>query len=185
MRRRTVIAGVVAATLGIPSVAAAEPDVPDAAVTASVRSIDAASAVHDIDLSRAVVDLEREESADGRVTVQISSDVLFEFDKAALTAEARGHIAGLARRIRGTTGTVEVSGHTDSRGEPGYNRELSRRRADAVKAELARHLSGAGIEITAEGRGETDPVAPNEKNGEDDPEGRAQNRRVEITFNES
>ncbi|MEV5825829.1 OmpA family protein [Spirillospora sp. NPDC052242] len=185
MRRRTVIAGVLAVTLVIPSVAAAEPDVPDAAVAASVRGIDAASAVRDIDLSRAVVDLEREESADGRVTVQISSDVLFEFDKAALTAEARRHIAALAGRIRGAGGTVEVSGHTDSRGETGYNRELSRQRADAVKAELARHLSGAGVEITAEGRGETDPVAPNEKNGEDNPEGRAQNRRVEITFSES
>ncbi|WP_026405319.1 OmpA family protein [Actinomadura rifamycini] len=185
MRRRTVIAGVLVAALAVPSVAAAEPDVPDSAVNASVRGIDAASAVLDIDLSRAVVDLEREESADGRVTVQISSDVLFEFDKAALTAEARGHIAEIAARVRGTAGTVEVSGHTDSRGEPGYNRELSRQRADAVKAELARHLSGAGVEITAEGRGETDPVAPNEKNGEDDPEGRALNRRVEITFSES
>ncbi|OLT12524.1 hypothetical protein BJF79_22065 [Actinomadura sp. CNU-125] len=131
------------------------------------------------------MDLEREESTDGRVTVQISSDVLFEFDKATLTADARRHIAELARRLRAASGTVEVSGHTDSRGEPGYNRKLSQQRADAVKAELLRHLGGAGVEITAEGHGETDPVAPNEKNGEDDPEGRAQNRRVEISFNES
>ncbi|MFD0900766.1 OmpA family protein [Actinomadura sediminis] len=185
MHRRTVMAGVLVLTLGTPAAAAAGPDVPDAAVTASVRDIDAASAVRDIDLSDSVVDLEREDSSDGRVTVQISSDVLFEFDKAALTAEARGHIAELAGRVRGATGTVEVSGHTDSRGEPGYNRRLSRQRADAVKAELLRHLSGAGVEITAVGRGETDPVAPNEKNGEDDPEGRARNRRVEITFSES
>ncbi|MBE1534182.1 OmpA family protein [Actinomadura algeriensis] len=185
MRRKTVIASVVVFTLGVPAVAAAEPDVPDAAVTASVRGIDAASAVRDIDLSESVVDLEREESTDGRVTVQISSDVLFEFDKATLTDDARRHIAELARRLRAASGTVEVSGHTDSRGEPDYNRKLSQQRADAVKADLLRHLTGAGVEITAEGHGETDPVAPNEVNGEDDPEGRAQNRRVEISFNES
>lgn len=38
-------------------------------------------------------------------------------------------------------------------------------------------------EFAAKGYGETKPVAENEKNGEDNPEGRAQNRRVEITYN--
>lgn len=38
-------------------------------------------------------------------------------------------------------------------------------------------------EFAAKGYGETEPVAENEKNGEDNPEGRAQNRRVEITYN--
>lgn len=38
-------------------------------------------------------------------------------------------------------------------------------------------------EFAAKGYGETKPVAENEKNGEDNPEGRAQNRRVKITYN--
>lgn len=185
MRRTSVVVGVVVLGLCVPSVAAAEPDVGEAQIAASVRSIDTSGAVRDIDLSQSVVDLEREESADGRVTVQISSDVLFEFDKATLTDPARRHIAELAKRLRDTTGTVEVTGHTDSLGDTDYNQRLSQQRADAVKAELLRNLSGTGLEITAEGRGEAEPVAPNEKEGEDNPEGRAKNRRVEITFNES
>ncbi len=75
---------------------------------------------------------------------------------------------------------VVIAGHTDSRGSDDYNRELSQDRADAVfDALVDREI--ASSRMTAEGRGATQPVAPNENDdGSDNPEGRAQNRRVEV-----
>lgn len=69
---------------------------------------------------------------------------------------------------------VDVYGHTDSTGSAQYNQALSERRADAV----ADYLVSRGVEaarIEALGYGLTQPIASN-----DTPEGRAQNRRVEI-----
>ncbi|MEO3822546.1 OmpA family protein [Actinomadura sp. B10D3] len=182
MRRPIVIAGVLALVLAVPAVAGADPSVPDANLSESVRSIGADGAVYGIDLSEAVLPLEEEE-ADGRqVTVRISADVLFDFNKATLTEAARRRIASLAPRLRAATGTVRVSGHSDSIGDPGYNLRLSEQRAEAVKAELQKALAGADLQIEATGHGETKPVTPNEKGGKDDPAGRAKNRRVEITY---
>ncbi|SNS60651.1 OmpA family protein [Actinomadura meyerae] len=177
-----VLAGVVATTLALPAAAGAGPSVPDGNLAKSVRSIGTGNTVRDIDLSKAVIDLE-EESADGaQVTVRISADVLFDFGEATLTGTARRRLAELAPRLRGAKGTVQVSGHTDSIGDEGVNLALSRRRADAVKAALTGALGETGPSIRAKGYGETKPVAPNEQGGKDDPAGRAKNRRVEITY---
>lgn len=182
MRRPIVIAGVLALVLGAPAVAGADPSVPDGNLTKSVLSIDTGRAVNGIDLSEAVIPLEEEENSGAQVTVRISADVLFDFGKATLTDTARRRIADLAPRLRDAKGTVQVSGHSDSIGDPGYNLTLSEERAEAVKAELQDALEGAAPRIQAKGYGETKPVAPNEQGGKDDPEGRAKNRRVEITY---
>ncbi len=183
MRRPIVITAALALVLGVPGVAGADPDVPDTRIDESVRPIHAARYVHDIDPAKFVQPLESEQTSGGRVTVRISADVLFDFDKATLTGAARDRIARLAPRLRGSTGAIEVSGHSDGVGRPGYNQALSARRAEAVKVELARVLGGTSASrLQARGSGETRPVAPNEKGGKDDPEGRAKNRRVEITF---
>jgi OOP family OmpA-OmpF porin len=72
-----------------------------------------------------------------------------------------------ARRVR-------LTAYTDSNGSDAYNQKLSQRRADSVRSYLASHgIDAARIE--AEGRGESNPIADNST-----PEGRAQNRRVEI-----
>jgi outer membrane protein OmpA-like peptidoglycan-associated protein len=69
---------------------------------------------------------------------------------------------------------VRIAGHTDDRGEADYNKDLSQRRADAVKAYLvSRGIAGDRIE--AVGAGEEKPLEPN-----DSATGRARNRRVEI-----
>lgn len=186
VRRLIAVAGVLSLTLAVPSVAgagaAAEPNVPEGNLTQSVLSIDPNSAVRGIDLSGAVVPLEEEETSGSQVTVSISADVLFDFNKATLTDAARRRITTLAPRLRAAKGTVQVSGHSDSVGDPGYNQTLSEQRAEAVKAELQKALNGAGPRIEAKGYGETKPVAPNEQGGKDDPKGRAKNRRVEITY---
>lgn len=68
----------------------------------------------------------------------------------------------------------EVQGHTDSGGQPAFNRDLSERRADAVRLLLI-GFSVPAEQLTAVGYGEDRPVARNAT-----PEGRALNRRVEI-----
>jgi OOP family OmpA-OmpF porin len=70
--------------------------------------------------------------------------------------------------------SLEISGHTDSRGAADYNRDLSQRRADAVKA----FLVSQGIEakrLTSIGFGEDRPLADNASES-----GRAKNRRTEF-----
>jgi hypothetical protein len=70
--------------------------------------------------------------------------------------------------------SVEISGHTDNTGSPGYNMELSEKRA----AEVVHYLQQKGIDaarLTARGYGETAPVADNTTE-----EGRALNRRTEL-----
>ncbi|WP_169777650.1 OmpA family protein [Campylobacter mucosalis] len=72
---------------------------------------------------------------------------------------------------------VVLAGHTDSVGKEAYNQKLSEKRANAV----AKTLEGFGVDaskISTVGYGETKPVATNNTK-----EGRAQNRRVEATFN--
>ena len=72
--------------------------------------------------------------------------------------------------------TVLVEGHTDSKGPDDANMALSQARAESVRA----YLVSRGVKparISAVGRGEAQPVATN-----DTPEGRANNRRVEIVI---
>ena len=70
---------------------------------------------------------------------------------------------------------IEIKGHTDSKGSDAYNRRLSERRAEAVKAYLVKEADVAPARIKTRGLGESKPVASN-----DTEEGRAKNRRVEI-----
>ncbi len=75
------------------------------------------------------------------------------------------------------SGSVDIAGHTCSVGPEDYNLGLSERRANAVVG----YLSANGIgraRLTAQGFGEAQPVADNASR-----DGRAQNRRVELTPN--
>jgi outer membrane protein OmpA-like peptidoglycan-associated protein len=182
MRRPAIITGVLALALTVPATAGADPGVPHENLAKSVRSIDTGRAVRGIDLSRAVVALEEEHTDGEQVTVRLSADVLFDFGKAVLTPAARRRIADLAPRLRDAKGTVQVAGHSDSIGDEAYNLSLSEQRAKAVEAELRQALKGTPLQIEAKGYGETKPITPEEKDGKDDPEARAKNRRVEITY---
>jgi outer membrane protein OmpA-like peptidoglycan-associated protein len=78
--------------------------------------------------------------------------------------------------------TLSVEGHSDSVGTEDYNLDLSLRRAKSVSEELV--TGGVAPEkIRTVGLGERFPVAPNRTpEGHDNPQGRAQNRRVEVVI---
>jgi outer membrane protein OmpA-like peptidoglycan-associated protein len=123
------------------------------------------------------------EVRDGNTVITLPESVLFDFDEYELLPEAAETLDRIAETIAFfEAAPVQVAGHTDSKGAPEYNRTLSEQRADAV----VDYLLGTGAasnRITSVGFGETQPVAPNTNDdGSDNPEGRAQNRRVEIAI---
>jgi OOP family OmpA-OmpF porin len=86
--------------------------------------------------------------------------VFFDFDKYDLTAEARQNIALAAEKIKATgTGTVHITGYTDTSGSVAYNLKLSVRRADSVEKELAKDGIAMG-HMSTEGRGKSDLLVP-------------------------
>jgi outer membrane protein OmpA-like peptidoglycan-associated protein len=113
--------------------------------------------------------------------VELPADILFAFDSADLTAAARSPLKRTADLIaQGARGDIRIVGHTDSKGDVDYNIGLSNRRARAVGDWLATNGVTAA-RLKPEGRGEADPIAPNEgASGVDNPKGRALNRRVMI-----
>jgi OOP family OmpA-OmpF porin len=119
-----------------------------------------------------------------QVQLTLAADVLFAFDKADLTVPAAVTLADLASRIAAQAkGPVRIEGYTDAKGAGAYNVGLSQRRADAVVADLSRRMNGKDVRFEAVGKGATNFVAPNSRaDGSDDPEGRARNRRVTITY---
>ncbi|MBT9531772.1 MAG: OmpA family protein [Pseudomonas sp.] len=101
--------------------------------------------------------------------------VLFAFNSAELTADAKELLAGISQRlVDGSVLEVMVKGHTDSVGSDAYNDKLSLRRAESVAAYLVSQGVAADKVKTA-GLGESQPLADNATD-----DGRAQNRRVEI-----
>ena len=104
--------------------------------------------------------------------------VNFDFDKANIRADAVPILDEAANTLKeyGDV-TVSVDGYTDAIGSDAYNERLSLRRATAVKQYLEQH-GVAASRMTARGFGKTNPVASNAT-----PEGRAQNRRVELVVN--
>lgn len=108
----------------------------------------------------------------GPATVYTLAGSAFASGRATLTTEANASLRRLAMEIGGRN--VEIVGYTDSQGAAAANQALSLRRADAVAAILKE--SGASGSIRTDGRGAADPVADNGS-----AEGRAANRRVEIT----
>jgi len=102
-------------------------------------------------------------------------DVLFAFNKYDLKPDAKVILAKISGILLSYPDLkVQVNGYTDNVGSPSYNQKLSEERADAVHDFLvAQNVPAA--EVTAQGYGESDPVADN-----DTSTGRAQNRRVEL-----
>jgi OOP family OmpA-OmpF porin len=102
----------------------------------------------------------------------------FAFGSADLTDEDKAELDRLAQVLMNPQLNFvagEIHGHTDDVGDAAYNKNLSKRRADAV----ARHLESRGVALddrfVTKGFGEENPIADNTTE-----EGRAQNRRATI-----
>jgi outer membrane protein OmpA-like peptidoglycan-associated protein len=115
--------------------------------------------------------------AGDRIILNMPSNVTFDTDQDAVRSEFYPTLNSVAIVLRKFNKTlIDIAGHTDSTGSLGHNQELSERRAVSV----ANYLGGQGIDtrrIAAMGHGPSQPVASNAS-----PEGRAQNRRVEISI---
>lgn len=131
------------------------------------------------ELDKGIEDLESTEVSGDSTVVTLDTDILFDFDSAELSDAAKKKVADLVKDLP-TDSEITVDGHTDSKGEDDYNEKLSEDRAEAVAEVLTSESSD--LDVTAKGHGESEPVAANEKGGEDYPEGRAKNRRVEIRY---
>jgi outer membrane protein OmpA-like peptidoglycan-associated protein len=112
-----------------------------------------------------------------QLVVTLPQDILFATGDATLTGGLRNDLNALASSINNFPNTtVNVIGHADNTGGAAFNQDLSARRAQSVSSALI--SSGVSpSRIRSIGRGEDAPIASNLT-----AEGRAQNRRVEITI---
>lgn len=105
----------------------------------------------------------------------ILKGITFETDKAEIKQESEEILNKTFLDLKDDpTLSIEIRGYTDNVGNASYNKKLSQQRADAVRIWLVKKGIDA-LKIKASGFGETNPIANNST-----PEGRNQNRRIEI-----
>ena len=114
------------------------------------------------------------------LVVTLPSGIFFDSGKSTLKSGAKKTLDRIAQQLTGDSAIkVVVEGHTDSTGSAEKNKALSEKRAQAVRD----YLVSKGVpdaQITAEGKGETEPIATNKTVA-----GRQQNRRVELVITRS
>jgi outer membrane protein OmpA-like peptidoglycan-associated protein len=119
------------------------------------------------------------QTADNRLKLEIPSDISFDTNRSDIKPNFRPILDRFATTLNENPGTyVTIIGHTDNTGGDQINQPLSLDRA----AHTRDYLAARGVDpnrITVEGRAAREPIASN-----DDPAGRARNRRVEIYVNE-
>ena len=111
------------------------------------------------------------------IQVTFESGLLYDFDSDVVKPTAQTNLRELANSLsKYPNSELLIVGHTDSKGEDAYNLRLSERRAAAAMNYL-RAQGVAASRIRVAGRGEMEPVAPNDSEA-----GMQQNRRVEVAI---
>jgi len=111
------------------------------------------------------------------IKITFESGLLFDVDKWTLRDASKENLAKLAKILNKYRDTnVLIEGHTDSTGPEDHNLILSRHRAESVSFYLA-ELEVSSGRFSMMGYGDSQPIATN-----DTPEGRQQNRRVDIAI---
>lgn len=106
----------------------------------------------------------------------VTHGILFDTDSDRLKPESAPVIKAVARGLeKNPNMKLEIDGYTDSVGNEQHNRDLSKRRAEAVRSVLVAQFGVDAGRLTSSGFGAAKPVSSN-----DTPGGRAQNRRVEF-----
>ncbi len=116
-----------------------------------------------------------------RTVISLTGGVFFRTGKSDLLPIAENRLTQVARALKDQANNAHfvVEGYTDSRGSSSLNEKLSRERAESVYDFLIRQGLDAN-RLRFEGKGESNPIASN-----DTPEGRANNRRVEIVISKN
>jgi len=110
---------------------------------------------------------------DGKWT---TSGIYFDVNKADIKPESYGLLKEVGKVLKENASVkVRIIGHTDSDGDDNANMELSKRRAESVKAYLVKEFGIPGDNLQTEGKGETEPIDKNTT-----AEGKGNNRRVEF-----
>ncbi len=112
-----------------------------------------------------------------RLIVTLPQDILFATDSASVRPDLQRDLRTVSQNLNAYPNTtVQVIGHTDNTGDAAYNASLSERRAQSVAGILVSE-GVSSSRVRSIGRGEDAPIASNLT-----PEGRQQNRRVEIVI---
>jgi outer membrane protein OmpA-like peptidoglycan-associated protein len=115
------------------------------------------------------------QTADNRLKLELPSDISFSTGSYAIQPNFRSVLDQFASSLQENPATrISIVGHTDSSGSDAINNPLSVNRAASTRD----YLSSRGVSLgrmSIDGRGAREPIAGNET-----PEGRARNRRVEI-----
>jgi OmpA-OmpF porin, OOP family len=106
----------------------------------------------------------------------VSYGIYFDVSKDVVKAESYGTLNDIAKVLKDNPAVrVKIVGHTDADGADADNLNLSKRRAAAVKNELVKSFGIDASRIETDGKGESQPIAPNNT-----PANKALNRRVEF-----
>lgn len=106
----------------------------------------------------------------------VSNGITFDTGSDVLRPNSYGVLREIAQALsQDQSAKVQIIGHTDSDGNPDLNLRLSKARAESVRKALIEDFGINGSRLTTDGKGQSEPVAPNNT-----AEGKAQNRRVEF-----
>jgi outer membrane protein OmpA-like peptidoglycan-associated protein len=140
---------------------------------ASFEGKDDVIGIRGVRLAESVPDFSQMISSSGRY---VTHGILFDTDSDRLKPESAPVIKMIARGLETNPALkLQIEGHTDSTGSKEHNLDLSKRRAEVVKAVLVSQFNVDGSRLTSDGLGDAKPIGSN-----DTAVGRAQNRRVEF-----
>lgn len=141
----------------------------------SSGNIDLTTTPSTSDITQDLTVVTYEDMQTNQVAMKINN-LFFDYNKYELKPESFPELNRLAETIIKMGKKVEIAGHTDNTGAASGNQTLSENRAASVRDYLVSRGCSATL-VTARGYGATRPIATN-----DTPEGRANNRRVEMRF---
>lgn len=137
------------------------------------RGVSAGSYISNIKITNAAPDTRSKLLTEGKL---VTYGIYFDVNKDVVKPESYGTLKDIATVLNEVPDVkVKIVGHTDADGSDAVNLDLSKRRAAAVKAELAKSFGVKADQLETDGLGEKQPVIPNTT-----PVNKAQNRRVEF-----